>query len=876
MGGRLLLVFLVLVSLGIAPLGHAAGDDEQIGPFRVPAGELPWTENEVALLLTPSATEADVQALNEEFGSTVVFEGRYTPGLYKLWLPRPVDNSVLAAMNSKPFVLVAERVYKFYPTAVPDDTYYPAIHQSDDPSRLWGQWALQPDTLWDKQHIYAPEAWDIIKGKNDVVVAVLDTGVRDRVRESGDHVDRFPHPDLGYYCRYCPTDRDLYAGEAAAPGVRWAGRLLVGEGYDFTSKDPTRREDPSPSESTNIDVLRVSWHGTWVAGIIAAKTNNSEGVAGLAWSDVWILPLKIYPDSGASFDQTALVEALRYCVEWRSSAIVQGANLRVDVANMSFGGTRLSSMVRHAIAEAASRGIILVASAGNQGNLGPYPPLYPASFDRVIGVGSTGPKDTISAWSSRGNGVDIVAPGDDIVSTWWSRQWVDNDGINQFYLLPRFCDPTLPRQNPPSKPPSVGDRQADIWGNGYGRYSGTSASAAMVSAAAGLLRSLDVPSSDVELILRETATPTGVGRPNDAYGWGLLNVYKAVRMACIDVRVQSPTQSGIVPTKRPKLRVDFRHADPETISIWVDPVDSNADGVPDNAPVLTGTDPTFTPYYFVVDPAAGKSYVEFEYQLTPGTHTIYAKAQSDMELDTPPPTPLTDDDKASFTVVPQTLRRGWHLLSIPFKFDIGTTPEDLFFGNIGMLARWHYANSTSAEYAIYSLDGSRTDPEASFAPPSVLDEAWRLEEKVVHPLGLPFDATPPAGLGYWAYLAEPIEFPEWSGEAVDKVPYVISLYRGWNMVGNPFPFMIDWGSAVVEYAGMRAPVAEAVQNGWLFAYTFRYDNIYRQYTSGRIDGSTMRPWEGQWVRVLARGPNGWPEPDLKLIVSPNPYTGIPR
>jgi len=869
--GKCLLLLLVVVMVLTAGLGYSAEGIRKLEPFKPPANDPPWVENEVLVMLKPSATEADLKALNDEFGSATVHKAKYMQGLYKLRLPGPVNNDILAKMNSKGFVLVAERNYKRYVSATPDDTLYPLFRYPDYPEWLYGQWALQPDPFLNKNHIYAPEAWDIEKGKNDVVVAVIDTGVRDlpKVSEDG-RIIRYPHPDLGMYRRYCPTDPDLYEFEDSQPGARISGRLLL-DGCDFTSVD--HFYDPSPSDSEDPDVVGTAPHGTMAAGVIAAKTNNSHGVASLCWNNVWILPLKVCPDEGWWIDVAAATDAIMYCVWYRNPWDVRGKTLRVDVINMSYGAQIPSAIERSAVAQAVASGIVMVAAAGNSGYYGPYPPTYPGAFEGVICVGSTDYKDVISVFSQRGHAVDLVAPGEDILTTYWHRLLVDEEAIDDFYEEPRICDPTLPIYTPPP-PGSPPYEPLDIWGNWYIYASGTSFSSPIVAAAAALLRSLDVPPQDVEPILRETVTPVGVGRPNDAYGWGLLNVNDALKMACIDVKIQSPTQSGLVPTRRPRLRVDFRHADPDTISIWIDPdVDSDSDGIPDNAPVLTGTDLSFSSYYFPMDEAAGKAYVQFEYELAPGTHTLYARAESDMELDTPPPTPLTDNDEVAFTVVPQTLRRGWHLLSIPFRFEAGTTPEEVFASDSGVLARWHYANNAYGEYAIYSLDGSRTDPEAGFAPPSVLDEEGRFEEKLIHPWGMPYDATPPAGLGYWAYIPAPVEFPESSGQAMDTAPYVISLYNGWNMAGNPFPFMVDWASVVVDYAGTRVTMAEAVENGWIFGYIFRYDNIYRRYKSAPIVTATLKPWEAQWVRVRVRGPSGWPQPDVKLIVPPNPYTG---
>jgi hypothetical protein len=91
------------------------------------------------------------------------------------------------------------------------------------------------------------------------------------------------------------------------------------------------------------------------------------------------------------------------------------------------------------------------------------------------------------------------------------------------------------------------------------------------------------------------------------------------------------------------------------------------------------------------------------------------------------------------------------------------------------------------------------------------------------------------------------------------------------MVGNPFSFQVNWASALVEYQGNRVTVADAVANGWLYDYIFRWDNAAGKYTWQPMSTAVFVPWEGEWVKVKVRGA-GWPAPDLFVIIPPAPFT----
>lgn len=162
--------------------------------------------------------------------------------------------------------------------------------------------------------------------------------------------------------------------------------------------------------------------------------------------------------------------------------MVWATNHGADVINMSLGGpdaTFLAEAVRYAV----SRGVTVVAAAGNEGSTRPS---YPAALPGVISVGAWSEGGPLAAWSNRGSTLDVVAPGTDI----WS---------------------TVPR--------------------GYESMDGTSMASPHVAGVAALIRA-ENPDADVMGILRATSADRGADGRDDRYGWGLVDAAAAVQRAC--------------------------------------------------------------------------------------------------------------------------------------------------------------------------------------------------------------------------------------------------------------------------------------------------------------------------------------------------------
>lgn len=250
----------------------------------------------------------------------------------------------LAASDSISVSLVSTRLYT---------TYLPLLMTASDPSLIPEVVPNDPyfDRAWGMTIIGAPKAWALTRGDPSILVAVLDSGVD------------LDHPDL-------------------------AAKTRVDIDRDFVNNDNVADDDHG--------------HGTHVAGIAAAATNNATGVPGLGW-DVAILPLKVLNSWGVGY-ANALADAIRYAAD-------HGAN----VINMSLGGAApCPYYLQEAVDYAYMRGVLLVAAAGNnQGNT----ENFPANCEHVLGVAATDPDDTRAGYSNYSNAVSVAAPGTLIYST---------------------------------------------------------------------------------------------------------------------------------------------------------------------------------------------------------------------------------------------------------------------------------------------------------------------------------------------------------------------------------------------------------------------------------------------------------------------------
>ncbi len=180
----------------------------------------------------------------------------------------------------------------------------------------------------------------------------------------------------------------------------------IAEGYDAISQKPGARFDDNG-------------HGTFLAGMIAGKHNGS-GVAGIA-PNVRILPVKVLNEDGVG-DSDDIARGIIWAVD-------NGA----DVLNMSFGADSTNKVEAAAIDYARAAGVTMVAAAGNEGY---RQVMYPAGYPGVLGVGATDPGNQRTSFSNRGGHVDVVAPGQGILSTYTDRPytWTSGTSMSTAYV----------------------------------------------------------------------------------------------------------------------------------------------------------------------------------------------------------------------------------------------------------------------------------------------------------------------------------------------------------------------------------------------------------------------------------------------------------
>ena len=295
---------------------------------------------------------------------------------------------------------------------------------------LGGQWGLS--------RIDAFQAWDTTVG-NNALISIIDSGIA------------LNHPDV--------------VGKAVA-------------GFDYL------RNDPSPDDETG--------HGTHVAGIAAAFTNNGVGVAGTSPnSPIIVQKVCTSGATGCPFNitNTAIREAADY---------VNPTYGRVKVINLSLGGFGYDPQQEAAVDYARSKGVVVVAAAGNEATDQPF---YPAAFENSIAVSGVDMNNGDSDFSNYGTWVDVAAPG--------------GEGP------------------PPSAGGGCGTDADDILStytnaSGYAGLCGTSMASPFVAGVAGLLASQGRTASEVRDRLETTATDLGVTGKDQLFGFGMVNAQAAV------------------------------------------------------------------------------------------------------------------------------------------------------------------------------------------------------------------------------------------------------------------------------------------------------------------------------------------------------------
>jgi thermitase len=295
---------------------------------------------------------------------------------------------------------------------------------------------------WAHTRMQSPAAWDIITGTTTVVIAILDSGIDET------------HPDL-------------------------ATKIVAG--YDYVDNDTNPHD--------------LHGHGTHVAGIAAAATNNGVGVAGMNWL-ARIMPVRVLNQQGSG-SSAGITDGITWAYQ-------HGAK----VLSLSLGGPTRSQSMQDAIDAAYAAGSLVVAAMGNANNSAL---AYPAAYNNVMAVSATGPTDSKASYSNYGSHCDIAAPGGDMSDL--------HDPAGILSTMPTYG--VWMTNNSP------------YYSTNYDYLNGTSQATPYVSGLASLIWSVNstLTPAQVQNIIQSAAVDLGTSGWDQYYGWGRINALAAVQAA---------------------------------------------------------------------------------------------------------------------------------------------------------------------------------------------------------------------------------------------------------------------------------------------------------------------------------------------------------
>jgi subtilisin family serine protease len=431
-----------------------------------------------------------------QFGISGYVQDNTLPGLYYYHVSEQADMKALVkALRADSQVQYAEPNYLRHLTKTANDPFYTGGRQ------------------YYLSKINIEGAWDVTTGSNNVVVAILDTGVRvnhvdiDRSRIIMNRAKTFLGTDQinGQFL-------DLIAsGNGTAP--------VGSAGYNYKLWDPIG-------------------HGTAVAGIIGANTNNYSkdnngvvggGMAGINWN-VLFLPIQVCGVDGCPSVGLA-------------SGITYAANNKARIINLSLGGFQRSEVEAEAIRYAENKGVVIVAAAGNELT---STPSYPASLAGVISVGATDANDKLASFSNFGAPITVVAPGVKIWTTHCNFLPNANDSNCESAADTINCNSINSNPDDPESCYVGLQDQNSTFFEFYAYVSGTSFAAPIVTGIVALMVSVrpDIPADLVQSILQQTAdrVPGMVSSGKDpVYGFGRVNAARAVAQTVGDPNASSKT-----------------------------------------------------------------------------------------------------------------------------------------------------------------------------------------------------------------------------------------------------------------------------------------------------------------------------------------------
>jgi subtilisin family serine protease len=299
------------------------------------------------------------------------------------------------------------------------------VHANDE--QFAQQWGLFNNGQNDGKagaDISAMRAWSVTTGSEEVVVAVLDSGVD------------YTHPDLVNNIWTRPEMIKPYQDE------------------DLTADGPVDDLHGFNVLEDNGEPMDENGHGTHCAGIIGAEGGNGIGIAGVNWH-VKIMPLRFMDSDGAGTTKDA-IEAINYVIDRKRA----GVNVRIISA--SWGSNARSRALEDVIRQAYAEGILFVAAAGNAGSDNDQTPHYPSGYNlgNLISVAALDRRDQLTSFSNYGaKSVQVAAPGQDILSTWLDHGFTEKQGTSMATPFVAGVAALIVAQNPKI---SVDDLRAKI------------------------------------------------------------------------------------------------------------------------------------------------------------------------------------------------------------------------------------------------------------------------------------------------------------------------------------------------------------------------------------------------------------------------------
>jgi thermitase len=379
--------------------------------FTAKAQPISFAQDKILVKFKSGADIANIHAINKTSTLKVIFK----INVHVVSIPTGQDiQKMIERFKKNRNVEYAEPDYIVTVDAIPNDLEF---------SKQWnlnntGQTGGKSDA-----DIDAPEAWNTQTGDSRIVIAILDTGIKKT------------HPDL-------------------------AGKVI--------------NEINFSDSGTSDNADDVYGHGTHVAGIAAAVTNNGIGVAGVGYK-CSLMNVKVINDIGKGY------------YDWIANGMIYAAKNGAKVINMSLGGPP-SKTIEDAVNYAWDYGVVVVASAGNNNNTEIQ---YPAYCGNCIAVAATDDNDARASFSTYGDWVDVAAPGDTIYST----------------IIPRVSKKTTTY---------------------YGYMSGTSMSAPHVAGLAGLIWSTGLYTTNNQVRCQILGTADRIAGTGTYWVWGRINAQRAI------------------------------------------------------------------------------------------------------------------------------------------------------------------------------------------------------------------------------------------------------------------------------------------------------------------------------------------------------------